>query len=114
MYFPHVVSRHPSFLKHTDLHTKLCFPPTPLSFITCGAIRGEILQVLFQNFNTEAFLSKLLYIYHQHQFKVIQKKYLPLASKIAEPDVKRGFGAMRSEAIGLDDFQIYLDPQLKV
>ena len=67
-----------------------------------------------KKFNTGTSLSKHLHIHHQHEFKVGQKKFLPLASKIAHPDVPRGFAAMRSEAVGLDDFQFYLDPQLKV
>lgn len=39
---------------------------------------------------------------------------LHLAAQIAHPDVKRGFIAIRSETVGLDDFQIYLDPEFKV
>ena len=52
-----------------------------------------------KKFNTGTSLSEHLHIHHQHEFNVGQKKFLPLASKIAHPDVPRGFAAMRSEAI---------------
>jgi hypothetical protein len=59
-------------------------------------------------------MGKHIHNVHQNEFKTSQKKYLSVVVEIAHPDVQRGLASIRHITIGLNDFQIFLDPQLKV
>jgi hypothetical protein len=59
-------------------------------------------------------MGKHMHNKHQNEFKNCKKKYLSIVVEIAHPDLQRGLASMRHVTVGLNDFQIFLDPQFKV
>lgn len=75
---------------------------------------GRYCEFCFEWFTSSASMGKHMHNKHQNEFKNCKKKYLSIVVEIAHPDLQRGLASMRHVTVGLNDFQIFLDPQFKV